>query len=727
MEFKEFIGKLASVLRGGDSTDKFARTVFEAIVAPNDAELISAYSAASFKAFFNGTTSISGIAKKINAHTERMEFEAYIETFPDGAVESLCNVFATDIPEINLKNAGEKISQLFVAIITEAAASKRKGQTDGGAAAPNGTANAENDNAAGDFSKYLKAAKEHYSTKKTLLYAENPHAFYDMYVCNDVRIRKDPLGLRDEIVKNADANNLWAKHIIIRGTGGIGKSMFMTHLFLSAADGENNSGALPVLLSLKDYRNETGSVADFITSSVREFDTGISKESVNAVLSQGKFLLLMDGLDEIKSACMEKFEKEIDSFTKACGNNAIVITSRPINKFISYSRFLICDLMPLDEEQSVELVEKLDFWNVDAKRNFVKDLRARLYHTHREFASNPLLLTIMLMTYSTFGEIPAKMHVFYSKAYETMARLHDASKGSFKRHLHTGLTPEEFSKYFAQFCARTYKDEILEFDQQLFCSYMEKVLKSKSEKLAGISPKDFLSDLTDNLCIMYREGEKYYFIHRSFQEYFAAVFFASEFDDRLVKVGRFFGSKNDRSGDNSFDMLYDMIPQKVERFVFLPYLDEIFEGKGMEGYWSFLEKIYGYLYYSCASDFDTPPTGYSRPFLYERICGNAQRNKQVFGPAKRLHLNLLFKTDDIRREVYTGHCRPYSPTDDDIYMPVELPVHSVRKFPEQFPNVRKLIEDDGFFLMQEYRDVRKYYEELKNEVQNDNDSDDLFD
>uniref|UniRef100_UPI0023B24706 hypothetical protein n=1 Tax=Proteus mirabilis TaxID=584 RepID=UPI0023B24706 len=75
-------------------------------------------------------------------------------------------------------------------------------------------------------------------------------------------------------------------------------------------------------------------------------------------------------------------------------------------------------------------------------------------------------------TYSSFGEVPAKMHVFYSKAYETMARLHDASKGSFKRPLHTKLTPEEFAKYFAEFCARTCGDEMLEFDERSFNAYM---------------------------------------------------------------------------------------------------------------------------------------------------------------------------------------------------------------------------------------------------------------
>ena len=63
-------------------------------------------------------------------------------------------------------------------------------------------------------------------------------------------------------------------------------------------------------------------------------------------------------------------------------------------------------------------------------------------------------------------------------------------------------------KYFAEFCARTYRDQIIEFDKTLFSSYMRKVMERAPEEHAKIPLKNFLRDLTDNLCIMYKEGEK---------------------------------------------------------------------------------------------------------------------------------------------------------------------------------------------------------------------------
>ena len=82
------------------------------------------------------------------------------------------------------------------------------------------------------------------------------------------------------------------------------------------------------------------------------------------------------------------------------------------------------------------------------------------------------------------------------------------------------------------------------------------------------------------------------------------MYFASGFDTKLINVGKFFDTNGARNYDKTFDMLYDMIPSKVERFIFMPYLEKLLAGKGREAYWSFLESVFGYLYYDCATNLD---------------------------------------------------------------------------------------------------------------------------
>lgn len=795
MLFHEFANKLSSVIRAGGSTEKFTKSLFSAILTEEGQVVLDEYQPSSYKGFFNGNTSISRIAKKVNAYIEPMEFAEYINRFSDAAIENLCNVFSDAIPDIDAYNAGEKLAALFVFIITEAASSKKSSSQNTSHSkkvlpliinsedgiAPDlaeckdgilflDSVQEDDTEVNNPFMSYIDAASTYYSTKKTLLYAEKPHPFYELYVCNDIRYHKfRTSGVRDpkveKTISNVTMDKLEAesKYIIIQGIGGIGKSMLLTHLFLSSAKQAMETGCIPFLLSLKDYKETTCGMVDFIWKSVKEYDSAITQSSVISALQQKQLILLLDGLDEIQSSVRDSFDQDLDAFIKSYPDNMIVMTSRPVNSFISYAKFSLFDILELSKKQAIELVEKLEFWDIDGKNSFLEALNKTLYNTHREFASNPLLLTIMLMTYSSFGEVPAKMHVFYSKAYETMARLHDASKGSFKRPLHTKLTPEEFAKYFSQFCARTYKNEVLEFNSMLFDTYMKKVLHGAAPEHKNIAPRDFLLDLTNNLCIMYREGEHYYFIHRSFQEYFAAVYFASEYDANLSKVGNFFEKMKNRSfTDRTFDMLYDMIPEKIERFVFLPYLERLITScaeKGDDEYWEFLEKMYPYLMYE---EGDTGESFFNEAesFLYRciirekhlEIASNVddyEWPKQIYElPAKiwfeaysefldysaydkypdpeLIPAHLLDTTAIVEEDEIPYKYSDYFGQPDQVGLTAEIDIHELRKNPHRYIALRNHMQQSEFPILREYRSVKEYYIILKKRTQLEIESDDLL-
>lgn len=797
MDFKDFIHKLASVISAGGNTAAFTRSVFEAILSEEGQVILGEYKNSSYKSFFNGSAKISRLAKKINAYIEPMNFSDYIHQFSDAAVENLCTQFSDGLPDITLHNAGDLLADLFVSIITDAAGTTKKSTPKRASKnapippviiSPNAVVPdlatvkdgvlylegipKETDEDLNPFQTYLDTAVSYYSTKKTLLYAEKPHPFYDLYVCNDIRYRKFKItGAREpkheKTIHNATIELLDAesKYIIIEGIGGIGKSMLLTHLFLSSAKETDVSERIPLLLSLKDYKEDTDNIVDFIWKSVKDFDPTFAHANVIDSLQNKELVLLMDGLDEIQSSVRDSFDTDLEAFIKSYPGNMIIITSRPVNTFIAYSKFSIFDIEPLTKPQALTLIEKLEFWDITAKNNFMEALDRHLYRSHYQFASNPLLLTIMLMTYSSFGEVPAKMHVFYSKAYETMARLHDATKGSYKRPLHTKLTPEDFSKFFAEFCARTYKDEELEFTDITFSSYMKKVLKDTFAEKSGITPHDFLLDLTDNLCIMYREGEKNYFIHRSFQEYFAAVHFASGYDAKLHRVGNFFEKMQHRSyTDRTFGMLYDMIPEKVERYIFLPYLQNLLnkcsEAGSDEEYWEFLDEQYpalyyqegdtGEIYFNEAQSFiykaiiksknlgsfldldglswpdqiyDLPARGSVRAYEYFLDSGvYSEIQNPEFITEAQLEDTIFTFEDELPYQYESFFGKP-----DQTGITIEIEICQLRQNPSKFSVLRNFMEQYDFPLFEEFQNVKKYYVELRSSVQKEDDSDDLFD
>ena len=216
MDFKEFIQRMASVIIAGGSTASFTRSVFEAILSEEGQVILDEYKTSSYKSFYNGQAKISRLAKKINAYIEPMNFSDYIYQFSDAAVENLCNQFSDVLPDITPHNAGEQLAELFVSIITEAAGTTKKSTSKSAskkgndippiiirpdaivpdlAAVKDGVLYLEgipSDHKGNvhPFQKYLDTASDYFSTKKTLLYAEKPHPFYDLYVCNDIRYKK---------------------------------------------------------------------------------------------------------------------------------------------------------------------------------------------------------------------------------------------------------------------------------------------------------------------------------------------------------------------------------------------------------------------------------------------------------------------------------------------------------------------------------------------------------
>ena len=198
-------------------------------------------------------------------------------------------------------------------------------------------------------------------------------------------------------------------------------------------------------------------------------------------------------------------------------------------------------LRPFTKPQALELIKRLDYDEV-AKAKFYKQLDESLYNLHKDFTENPLLLTIMLMTFDTFADIPSQIHHFYHKAYETMAQKHDAVKdGIYKRVMRSNLTPERFEEYLAEFCAVSYTEEQYAMTEAQAAEYLTTVKDHIAKPVEeNLRIADFMDDLINGLCLMYESDGTYYFTHWSFQEYFTALFMSKQLDADLWNIGERF-------------------------------------------------------------------------------------------------------------------------------------------------------------------------------------------
>jgi len=589
------------------------------------------------------------------------------------------------------------------------------------------------------FLTYLSNVRTKYSTIKTLLYNDQPKPFYDFYVCNNItwreRVDRESVPFTRTLIVDANIKKLAdiSRFIFITGAGGLGKSMMMRHLLINTIDNYETFKLIPVFIPLKDFDDTSGKLFEYIYSKIADFGGEITKEDFNSALLAGRCLLLFDGLDEIGTNNVGFFERELGSFTDKYSENCYVISSRPYQSFVSFERFCVLRLLPFRIDQALHLIDNLDFRPDDPsiKAKFRDELSKRLYRTHRAFTENPLLLTIMLMTFEMFAEVPSQMHIFYREAFNALSRTHDANKGAYKRELKSKLSVDAFADVFAEICFRTYWDEKFEFSMPEFESYYQRLTTPYAK---SVFAEDFMYDLCYSLCLMYLESGKYYFTHRSFQEYFSAVFLSKQKDSVISRLGAFFEKRERRMrGDQTFFMLNDLIPDKVDEFIFIPYLDDLFSkcDKG-EGYWTFLEEMYPVFEYdkgetpiithnlpnsflfTCLLSFLKPPDGtyYKLRDLpkYEEFIETTYYLLQVGSDEDEVD---IVEEDRIPSEYVNSHGEPEVA---GYHYSVELSM--VLEDSEYYSDFVKMLDDENFVYKIQYRQARERLEQLKSKQKN---------
>lgn len=179
--------------------------------------------------------------------------------------------------------------------------------------------------------------------------------------------------------------------------------------------------------------------------------------------------------------------------------------------------------------------------------------------------SLPILLGMMLLAYRTYADIPDRMTVFYSQAFETLYSIHDAeNKELFKRKHHAGLAPDVFKSVLQAFCYLSLSNHDIEFSEDTLGSYTRRALKISG---VDVSYDKFKNDLIHNVCIIQPDGLSYVFVHRSFQEYFAALFAINYSGEKKFEV---FDQIVNVSGSAVAQMMMEIDPIKSKRLWLLP-------------------------------------------------------------------------------------------------------------------------------------------------------------
>lgn len=460
------------------------------------------------------------------------------------------------------------------------------------------------------YGLYYKKAVSDLKQIKTILYRQEAVNFYDIYVAPNISTI-DPGIMHDKnhrelggIETTPDKYiSTFGKCTTITAPGGFGKSMFLKHLFLCNSipqlPADLKTDLVPIFIQVRSFIKNDASLEDMLHANISKYLI-LSKEQFFNDLRHGGFLLLFDGLDELKSTEVENFFNQLSDLTDKYPSNYFVTSSRPSEQCEGLSKFKALKLNGLTLSRAKKMIRKLPNIPKEKINGFIEALDGGEFNRNKQIACNPLLLTLMFMVFMSKGKLPDKTYQFYEKAYEVLYTEHDKVKGFKGRKFYTGLKRIEFSMILSEFCYLTTTTQDYEFTE----SEIVKVINSSTFK-DKISPDDFILDLTDNLNLLYLENDKYHFIHRSFQEYFAANYCICMNDDDYSKLPIWFNdlSKPKKEGVfvfffstiglGVFNLLYEMNPSRFKQFILYPCLNYVLSNEDtLDSYLEYLKKVY---------------------------------------------------------------------------------------------------------------------------------------
>lgn len=425
-----------------------------------------------------------------------------------------------------------------------------------------------------DLKKYLEKQKTKYSHIKTLLRGNTPVFLYEVYF---------PINLIDENRKLIQTDNIAnifknSNYITIIGDAGSGKSTLTKHLFLNSI---KEKFAIPILLELR-YLNETdGDIEKYIIEKIFENKLSKNPEILERLLVNGKFIFFLDGFDELNSEIKNNVVKNLNSFINKYDNNHFILTSRPYSNIESLPLFINYSIKELDKRKG-EIDGFIDY-QLKKEKELAEKIKKSLQENKSKyiesFLANPLLLTLYILTFQTYAEIPDKKYIFYRRVINALFSEHDSkTKVGYVREKQSKLSQEQFEDILKAFSFLSYFESKFNFDFD-YINKTLKIVKTKINKFDFDNNK-FIYDLKSSIALWTEDNGMYNFAHRSLQEYFAALFIKNLNpieNERAYKkiIDKFSNEHRAFEVENFLSLCQEMDEINFCRYYYLPLLEEL--------------------------------------------------------------------------------------------------------------------------------------------------------
>lgn len=241
-------------------------------------------------------------------------------------------------------------------------------------------------------------------------------------------------------------------------------------------------------------------------------------------MNQGRALILLDGLDEVRDKDFDRVRKTIEAFATVFARSPIVVTCRIAAREYSFDRFTEVEMADFSKSQIQAFAHRWFSLQGEGPRSRTFMTKLTRDPSILELASSPLLLTLLCLVFQERNGFDGTRAELYREGFDVLLRKWDAKRG-IERDRPYGLTITDMETLLGEIAYQRFLVSEYFFDQdsleeQIRAFFKDRRLLGPYEELRA---ERVLNSIEANLGLLVERALRVYsFSHLTFQEYLTA-------------------------------------------------------------------------------------------------------------------------------------------------------------------------------------------------------------
>lgn len=142
---------------------------------------------------------------------------------------------------------------------------------------------------------------------------------------------------------------------------------------------EEPEGRLPIYVELRRLNNFTNiDIPTFLRNTIIPTGSGLNIDVFSELCSNGRFIFLFDGFDELRRDARAEVESQILHLCQTYEDCGFAISSRNDSRFGAWQDFHIYKAQPFNKKQVQELISKFDLHDKIVKKKISRGTKRSL-------------------------------------------------------------------------------------------------------------------------------------------------------------------------------------------------------------------------------------------------------------------------------------------------------------------------------------------------------------